>query len=365
MRQWLPRLAFIAAGALLAAVALEMLFRLLPVSAGLYRSEDNARWPLRNYESGLSYTYSQGWDMRNPHRGTTNNYGHVAPFDYVPASGPVVVIGDSFVESLMNDYPDTLQGQLAERLGRPQSVYGLGANGTSLSDYLAVSAQARREFAPRAAVFLIVDGDISESLSSRIGNYHFTDKGGVLQLDYVPFPAGALSKRIQKRIGEVSLWRYLRANLQFEPGQIFVPKATASSSSRVVRDEALQRRAVDHFLGHLAEEAGIAPRCIVFLIDADRYAIYSAKAASVPKDAPATRAYFIERARALGFQVSDLGPLFSEGHRMDGRRFDYWPNDRHWNRAGHGVGAAEAHRLLSGPGRDECLPPSPAGSGQR
>jgi hypothetical protein len=355
MRQWLIRIWLIGIGAMLALLALELLFRLLPVSAGLYRSEQNERWPLQNYESRLDYTYSQGWDLRNPHHGTTNNYGHPSPFDYLPASNPVVIIGDSFIESLMNDYPDTLQGQLGGLLGQRQSVYGLGASGLSVSDYLALAAQAKREFAPRAAVFLIVDGDISESLSSRIGNYHFVSRDGRLQLDYVPFPAGALSKRIQKRIGEISLWRYLRANLQFEPAQIFAPQAVAGSSSRVVRDETLQRRAVDHFLGHLPGEAGIAPNCIVFLMDADRYAIYSAKAATAPKDAPATRAYFIEQARASGFQVSDLGPLFSEGHRMDGRRYDYWPNDRHWNRAGHGLGAAEAYRLLFSPGLGSCV----------
>jgi hypothetical protein len=364
MKRLSVRIGAFIVGALLAVAGLECLFRVLPISTGLYRTEQNARWPLQDNESSLRFTYSQGWDMQNVHKGKTNNYGHVTPFDYRPRSGPAIVIGDSFVESLMNDYSDTIQAQLGDLLGSRQSVYGLGANGLSASDYLALSAMAASEFSPTAAVFVIVDGDISESLSPRIGNYYFHHDGNGLHLSYVPFPTGSLSRHIRQRYFDSHLLRYLRANLQFSPEQIIAPRRSGQRSSRVVDDVVLQKQVVDVFLARLPDALGLAPECIAFLIDADRYAIYSAKAASMPKDAPATRAYFVERADALGFQVSDLEPLFRAGHRQDGRRFDHWPIDRHWNRAGHGLGAAEAYRLLFASPQSKCTPNSSRMPGQ-
>jgi hypothetical protein len=177
---------WIAAGIVAALVALELVLRLLPVSMGMHRTADYARWPLQNTEPHLTYTYSSGWAMRNAQRGTTNNYGQVAPFDYRPGRRPVVVIGDSYVESLMNPYDDTLQAQLARRIGARDAVYGFGISGLSASDYVALARQARDEFAPSAAVILVTDGDLSESLFARLGNYYLTPSADGLRLDYQP-----------------------------------------------------------------------------------------------------------------------------------------------------------------------------------
>jgi hypothetical protein len=62
-------------------------------------------------------------------------------------------------------------------LGRHDAVYGLRANGLSIGDYLAVSEMAAPEFSPSAAVLLIVDGDVIESLLRQIGRYNFTVRG--------------------------------------------------------------------------------------------------------------------------------------------------------------------------------------------
>src|SRR5215471_13762857 len=138
MRRWLLNSLAYITGLFLLVILLEVVFRLLPVPMGLYRTEQYQRWPLMNHKPHQPYTSSMSWEMRHARHGSTNNYGHLAPFDYVRASGPVVVIGDSFIESEMNRYADTLQSQLGQLLGQHESVYGLGANGLSISDYLAV-----------------------------------------------------------------------------------------------------------------------------------------------------------------------------------------------------------------------------------
>jgi hypothetical protein len=68
------------------------------------------------------------------------------------------------------------------------------------------------------------------------------------------------------------------------------------------------------------------------------------------------RRYFLDQAQSLGFAVSDLDPVFRAHYARERTKFDYWPNDRHWNKTGHGVAADEAYRLLFEAGKRECLP---------
>ena len=360
MRALLTGFMWLLMGALAALVLFEGIFRLLPVSMGLYRTEQFERWPLQGYEPGQPYTYSKGWQMLNVQHGITNNYGHNAPFDYRKGSHPVIAVGDSFVESLMNPYKDTVQGQLDERLGSHELVYELGFSGLSASDYLAMSGLAKQEFAPAAAVFVIVDGDISDSLSARVGTYHFVPQGDSLRLAYLPQQGEGLMKKLRKSIGEVSLYRYVFGNLGFSPRDVFQFGGSRGPSAphRDAGGTELQRKVVDYFLAELPGKLGVPAQCIAFLVDADRYAIYNPPLATVPKDNPAVRRYFLDQAQKLGFAVSDLEPVFRARYARDHVKFDYWPNDRHWNRTGHGVAADEAYRLLYGAAKRECLPGS-------
>lgn len=360
MRAFVEKFACWILGVLLMLALLEALLRLLPVAMGLYSSENAKDWPLHNYEPGLSYTYSTTWAMLNAQRGTTNNYGHLAPFDFIPGSRPIIVIGDSYVESQMNPYSDTLQGQLGKKLANTTSVYGLGVSGLSVSDYLVLAGQARQEFNPVAAVFVIIDGDFSESLSKRSGNFWLQISGETTELQYAPLSRDSLLKKIRKIIGDSSLYRYLQVNLKFSPSNIiplkFWQKPTAKPVDRAVQNLEQQRFAVDWFLKNLPKKLGLPPKCTVFLIDGDRYALYDPKHASHPKDMPETRTYFIDRATLLGFRVADLNQTFIEAYGQVPLKFDHWPIDRHWNRRGHGIAAAEAYRLLVSDTGNSCLP---------
>ena len=350
MTRTLSRLTWFGLGVILALILLECLLRLLPVSMGRHRTDQFERWPLQNLEPHLKHSYSISWSMLNAQRGTTNNYGHIAPFDYKKGTHPLLVVGDSFIESLMNDYADTLQAQLAQKIGAPESVYGLGVSGLSASDYVALSRLARDDFKPVAAVFLITDGDFSESLGYSLGNYYLQPDGAALKLSYAPMRDVSLAKKIRRSIGEIALYRYFLVNLQFSLDnvtRVFQRDAVAAPQPQFAEKKiAASRKVVDWVLAELPKSLGLPPECVVFLMDSDRYAIYKPELASKRKDDPQVRRYFIEQAQKQGFKVSDLESVFRQRYEHERIKFDHYPIDRHWNRVGHGVGAEEAYRLL-------------------
>ena len=358
MRRLVLHMALLTLGAGVALVLLEAGLRFMPVSMGLYRTQQYDRWPLQSYEPARPYTYSISWAMRNAHRGKTNNYGHIAPFDFQRGSGPIIVMGDSFVESQMNDYTDTLQGQLGARLGEQQAVYGLGVSGLSTSDYLALSRLARDEFKPTAAVVVISDGDIAESVFDTIGHYYFSLENGRVALKYHPLFGDTVFKRIRKSVGEVWLYRYLEANLGFSRERFWrwLNGKPSAAAEQPKRDFLRLHPVVDYFLDELPIALAVPPRCVVFLLDSDRYAIYKPELATKRKDPPDLRNYFIEQARARGYRAVDLDPLFRSAYADRKMKFDYWPFDRHWNAVGHGMAADLAYRLLSDEGDHDCLP---------
>ena len=221
MQRSLSRLAWFVFGMAIALLILECVLRFLPVSMGRHRTEQYDRWPLQSLEPGLQHAYSIAWSMRNAQRGITNNYGHIAPINYQKDSHPIIVVGDSYIESLMNPYADTLQAQLAQKLSTANPVYGLGVSGLSASDYIALSRQAKDEFKPVAAVYLITDGDFSESLGYSLGNYYLVRDGDKLRMDYAPMRDESMMKKIRKSIGEIAIYRYFLVNLQFSVDKIF------------------------------------------------------------------------------------------------------------------------------------------------
>lgn len=360
--------ALVLLGFLAVLASLEGVLRLLSVSSGLRPPAAIDAWPLRPYDPNQPYTYSYGWAMLNAHRGATNNYGHIAPHDFRAASRPLIVVGDSFVESLMNEYGDTVQGILGERLGANRPVYGLGVSGLSASDYIAMARRARAEFAPSAAVFVMTDGDIAESLLPRPGGYHLQPVADDLALAFTPLSPSPVMQWVRREVGDFALYDYLRGNLKFAPGDIFkglraAPPAVPVPQQAAMRDRAARDAAL-WFLRELPGASGVAPECTVLLIDADRYAMYAPRAASPSKDGAELRRLLIERGRSLGYHVVDLGPQFAAEYARTRLKVDYWPVDRHWNRRGHAVAAdAVMAALYTSAGSSTCMPGG--GSGEK
>ena len=79
---------------------------------------------------------STGWHLGNVHHGSTNDYGYVSPFDYEGVTNGIAVFGDSYVESLMNEYEHSISGALARYLSSPTPVMNFGISGASMPHYL-------------------------------------------------------------------------------------------------------------------------------------------------------------------------------------------------------------------------------------
>src|SRR5262249_55135092 len=100
---------------------------------------------------------------------------------------------------------------------------------------------------------------------------------------------------------------------------------------------AASKLVVDAFLRDLHDLA-LPAQCVAFIMDGFRYPEVSKKEAGTFFDI--LRRYFREEAEAQTYEVIDLDPIFFSRYQATPERFEY-PNDGHWNAAGHAV-AAEA-----------------------
>jgi hypothetical protein len=347
---------------------LEGAARLLPVSSPPYLLPVNERNPVARYQPNVEYQYSWGPDFAVRARKRSNNFGFTHVADYRPdARTPLLmVIGDSFVEAQAVDAgrsaPELLHAGLAGR-GR---VYSIGVSGAPLSQYLVFAQYASRTFRPDAMAFVVISNDFDESLlkyKSEPRFHYFDERGALRRVDYRLSTAKQLLRHS-------ALLRYLMFNLAAEHRiqALLDPAAPAAWASRDHEPPAaLERRvrdaerAVDYFLERLPAMSGLERSAIVFVLDAVRPAIYEE---SSLKNSETTyhgrmRRYFTEAAKARGYAVIDMQPVFVARHRQDGSRFEF-PTDSHWNELGHRLVAAELSRtrLFKSLFLDETLTPA-------
>ena len=279
--------------------------------------------------------------------GRVNNYGFVNDQDYTKhdEAGPVIIIGDSYVEAMMVPYGQTVQGRLTRYLEGKSKVYSIGISGSQLAQYLAFAQYASSEFHPQAMVFVIVGNDFDESLvkySNEPGFHHFTEDTNTHELklertDYLP----SLWKKLLRNS---ALVRYLWGTVgighisslvsqRFEHGAQYVGNTAAYASEGRLADS---RRAVDHFFTELPQRVGLEKSRVLFIVDAMRPHIYSDDDLRRVQGSyfDLMRRYFLERAQKNGYEAIDLQPTFISRHHRDGSRFEF-PTDGHWNAVGH------------------------------
>ena len=126
----------IVGASLLPFLVLELALRLSPVSTSTGAVVLDDRNPVLRYAPNQSYVWSKGWRFEIVNTGRINNYGFVNDQDYAKHAedGPVVGIGDSYVEAMMVPYKQTGQGRLSHLLTSDRLVYSLGISGAQLAD---------------------------------------------------------------------------------------------------------------------------------------------------------------------------------------------------------------------------------------
>jgi hypothetical protein len=341
-------------GTLGAALALELLFRLLPVSTATQMGY--ALDPLiLNYPPQHRWVASTGWDLRRPKTLQANNVGFVAEHDFGVNPQALALIGDSFVDASMLDANERPAAQLERILGDGQLVYAMGSPGSALLDYAERLRYAYQRFGVRNFVILMEDSDVRQSFCGS-GNNHgpcLDGKTFAARIETLPPPSAAKrllrhSALAQYVVGQLKVdFAQLAANafkrelpkLAGEEGGA-TPAAPARSTAEVGAARVLsavgQARVTavtDIFWQRIA---AFAPQAhIVFVVDGGRSATSTAAGGAL-SDLELERRLFIAIARARGYTVVDGEQVFAEHMATSPLSLSVSPQDGHMN--GYAVG---------------------------
>lgn len=336
---------------LLPLLILEGIFRLLPVSHPPRLLPVTAAHPVVRFESNVDYLYSRDWNFSLRTHRRSNNFGYSNAADYhAEETTPLLMfIGDSFVEGHVVDSGQTAAERLDTALAGRGRVYSIGISGAALSQYLAFAEFSRDTFHPQAMAFAIIGNDFDESLLKYKAEprlHYFDADGRLRRIDY-ELPAW------KKILRHSALVRYAMLNLEAEHRigsvrQRLLGAGDAQADADAAPEQRLldSQQAVDRFLDQLPEKSGLGAGSIVFVVDAARPALYSAEALRQADSqyGGRMRRYFKQQARARGYPVLDMLPVFVDRHRQDGSRFEATATDSHWNELAHRLVAGEVEK---------------------
>jgi hypothetical protein len=315
-------------------LSLELLMQLLPVKTDRQFAANNISQPvIRGTVSSIIEPID--WKFSQTHRRRVNNYGFVDEHDYQPNYAPVAVIGDSYVQSGMLPYQDTLQGKLSSKIGNKVPVYSFGTPVYPLSGYLGTAEYTDRVFKPRAYIFLLTKGDLIDSLQPQDGTY-FLDKpnGNLIFKD-------AKVSSIKRLADKSALFRYLYQQIYFKPQNILPQQLNYNPSEKpkptTATSEQISRRLLDLF----ATKTKVTPQNTIFIIDSDRKSMYDK---SIPdRDELSTfKRIGIER----GYQVVDTQDLFNNYYQRTHKKLDFLPADFHWKASAHQLVVDRTYPIL-------------------
>jgi len=344
----------------------EVVLRFLPVYSGMKLMPLNDANPVLRFTPNQNITWSKGWNFELVNKLRINNDGFVNNQDYdARLTTPLfAIVGDSYIEAAMVPYAEATPGRLAASVGSIGRVYSFGKSGQPLTAYLIWAEHARKTYRADALMISVVGNDFDESLNkyktTRSGHYYVEGLGGELQLqrfDYAPSLLRSLAR-------QSALIRYLDWNCHIEGvlhrlthrQEKFVGNVSAAKSDQVLADS---KRAVDAFFRDLPAKTGLPPEKIVFTVDGIRPHLYDPASLAQAQASffDVMRRYLIEQARQHGHEVIDLQPLFIEEFNKSRQRFEY-PNDAHWNSAGHAVVAAAVRQSRTFQALFKSLPPT-------
>ncbi len=342
---------------------LELVLRFLPVAWAPPVQPPTADNPIQRYAPNTAYTWSLGWNFYIVVHGRTNAHGFTASYDYdATATSPLVaVVGDSFIEALQVPFAESLTGRLQAALGNHGRSYAFAQSGSPLSQYVACVEHAAVTYHPEKIVVAVVGNDFDESVYAhrqRDGIHHLHPRpGGGFDFKLTPLPEPGLVVRMVRHsaltlylarnlgIGNVGEWFKSRAAHAADERSRYVGNTSAAADpTRIAEGE----QVIAWFLATLPKAASLAPRDIAIVVDGMRPELYDTAALAAAQGSyfGRMRASLIRQAKAQGFQVIDMEPVFRAAYAIDRLPFEY-RNDGHWNPHGHAVVAAAVREALS------------------
>lgn len=316
-----------------AIIGLELLMQLLPVKNDRqFRANDISQPVITGKASSIIEPID--WKFSQAYRRRVNNYGFVDDGDYQSNSAPVAVIGDSYIQSSMLPYQDTLQGKLSSKIVNRLPVYSFGTPAYALSGYLGTAEYVDREFKPKAYIFLLTKSDLTESLQPHKGTYFLDSPNGKLN-----FKKAEISQ-VKAITGKSALFRYFNQQINFDPQNIVSflnRKPPTKPKLSTTTYEQVSRRMLDLF----ATKTKVTPKNTIFIIDSDREAMYN-KSTPDRDELSTFKRIGIER----GYTVVDTQDLFADYYRRTNKKVDFMPTDFHWNAPGNQLVVDRIYPLL-------------------
>lgn len=347
--RFLKNLATVAVSLALTALVFEAVLQFLPVHQGFQSVAVNQTQPVFHARPARIVTSSRDWDFFNARDVRVNNVGFRNDQDYtVEGRHPLIaVVGDSYVESLQVDYADSFFARLAADLDGRARVYSFGFSGAPLSQYLVWARYARDTFQADYLVVVVISNDFDESLGvwkRGQGFHHYeacTEADYCLtRVDYEPavyrplVEASALGRYLLYNLQILEIGRKIELFLQGSgegDGPRFVGNVEVEVDPKRLEDSLL---AIELFFRDLPAYAGLPPERICLVVDGRVYD--ETRDVFDESFFGRTRRNFMEQARAGGYDVIDLVPIFAEHFARHGESFES-ERDGHWNELGHAV----------------------------
>ncbi len=326
-------------GCLSAILCLESIFRVLPVTTGFgyydrIQSEPILRAALPVVKHSLDWKFHQSQTRK------VNNYGFTDDRNYTPNAQPIALIGDSYVQSLMLPYSDTLPGKLGKLLdASDRAIYSFGTAGYSLAGYIGSAEYVSKNFAPELFIFLLTEGDITDSLSTKIAGTYLLNPPE-LDLKFEP----STPNRINQLMLKSALMRYLKLHLQFDPIAGLKKPTNPQPTNSLTEPEYLSHLS-NRLLDYLEQKSTVRSNNTIFIIDCDRAKIYHHQPQS--QTTPDNQlAVFAKIAQDRGYQTLDTLPIFTAQYEQTHRRIDFTPIDMHWNQDAHQLVAEAIYPMI-------------------
>lgn len=327
---------FLVAGVAVALLGAELLLRLLPVNSGARMESTSDAAPYGRYLPKQSLVYSFGWAMDNARHSKVSLEGFNNSPD-MHDNAKVLVIGDSFIESLMLDQSETVQGRLGASLHG--GVYAAAASGNGLADSLQIARVFVPRIHPKKVVLFVEPSDVSGILAApKRGHSAFRFGAEGVTMFHQPYQESQTKTRV---LGS-ALMRYAYYNLKLP--EWFKSKTESSAPLSLHQDDnySIERQAA---LNYYLEQLRVLEKShavkFIFLVDGDRTAMYSNNRHGENAWKGDDRTALLALVRQYGFGMVDMQPIFEHDWATHRERLDFLPMDGHWNGVAHRLAAEQ------------------------